>query len=57
MEKGKLGHHMQRRSVEAKYVKHNNYNCSTKAKFHKNYRLVGKRIWQNLSIETDLIKT
>ena len=57
MAKGKLGHQMQRRSVEAKYVKHNNYNCSIKAKFHKNYRLVGKRIWQNLSIETNLIKT
>ena len=44
MAKGKLGYQMQRRSVEAKYVKHNNYNYSTKAKFHKNYRLVGKRI-------------
>ena len=57
MAKGKLGHQMQRTSVEAKYVKYNNYNCSIKAKFHKNYRLVGKRIWQNLSIETNLKKT
>ena len=57
MEKGKLKPSDAVLSVEAKYVTHNNYNCSTKNKFYKNYRLVGKRIWQNLSIETNLIKT
>ena len=44
MEKGKLKPSDAVWSVEAKYVTHNNYNCSTKNKFYKNYRLVGKRI-------------
>ena len=35
---------MQRRRVEVESVIHNYYNSSTKPKFHKNTRLVGKII-------------
>ena len=35
---------IQRRCVEAESVTHNYYNSSTKSKFHKNTRLVGKII-------------
>ena len=40
---------MQRGRVEAEFVTHNYYNSSTKPKFHKNTRLVGKIIEKNLS--------
>ena len=40
---------MQRRRVEVESVTHNYYNSSTKPKFHKNTRLVGKIIKKNLS--------
>ena len=35
---------MQRRRVEAKSITHKNYNSSTKLKFYKNTRLIGKII-------------
>ena len=35
---------MQRERVEAEFITHNYYNSSTKPKFHKNTRLVGKII-------------
>ena len=35
---------MQRKRVEAESITHNYYNSSTKPKFHKNTRLVGKII-------------
>ena len=35
---------MQRGHVEAESITHNYYNFSTKPKFHKNTRLVGKKI-------------
>ena len=35
---------MQCRRVEVEFVTHNYYNSSTKRKFHKNTRLVGKII-------------
>ena len=35
---------MQRRHVEAEFIKHKYYNCSTKPKFYKNTRLIDKII-------------
>ena len=40
---------MQRGRIEAESVTHNYYNSSTKPKFHKNTRLVGKIIKKNIS--------
>ena len=40
---------MQRGRVEAESVTHNYYNSSTKPKFYKNTRLIGKIIEKNLS--------
>ena len=39
-----VGFLMQRRRVEVESVTHNYYNSSTKPKFYKNIRLVGKII-------------
>ena len=40
---------MQRRHVEAESITHKYYNSSTKPKFYKNTRLIGKIIEKNLS--------
>ena len=47
---------MQRRRIEAESVTHNYYNPSTKPKFYKNTRLVGKII-ENTSLTNFYSKT
>ena len=48
---------MQRKRVEAESIIHNYYNSSTKPKFHKNTRLVGKIIEKTISNKLLLINT
>ena len=48
---------MQRGRVEAESVTHKYYNSSTKSKFYKNTRLIGKIIEKNISNKFLLINT